>query len=147
MKTNKKNLMMMLMMICCLTIHFNAQAQRFNRVADRPGVAGAWRALGTVHARHTADHDVLVVPGPYDFYRRIKLNVTDSPVNMVKIVVRYDDGGAPEIISTRIEIPRGGESRVIDLRGTKRKLKGIEFWYDTAGLLDGQADVTVFAMK
>lgn len=147
MKTSKNNLTMIVMIICCFTIHFNAQAQRINRAANRPGAVGTWRVLGTVHARHTADHDLLAVPGPYDFYRSIKLKVTDSPVNMIKIIVRYDDGGAPEIISTRVEIPRGGESRIIDLKGTKRKLKAIEFWYDTKGLLNGTADVTVLGMK
>jgi len=37
---------------------------------------------------------------------------------------------------------------VIDLRGAgKRSLRKVEFWYDTKGLLNGKADVTLFGMK
>ena len=45
-------------------------------------------------------------------------------------------------------IPQGGESRAIDLRGIgKRSVRRIDFWYDTKGFLKGKADVTVFGMK
>jgi hypothetical protein len=107
---------------------------------------GSWRVLGTLHAQHTSDHDRLDITGPHDYFRKLKFKVTDSPVNITKMVVRYDDG-APENINTRCEIPKGGESRVIDLKGGKRKLKSIEFWYETKGFLNGKADVTVFGMK
>ena len=108
--------------------------------------AGSWRILGTLHAKHTADHDALEVSGPHDYYRKLKFKVTDSPVNIQRMVVRYDDG-KPEEINTRNEIPKDGESRVIDLSGGKRKIKSIDFWYDTKGFLNGKADVTVFGMK
>lgn len=111
-----------------------------------PGPPGSWRLLGTVSARHTADHDVIYVKGPYDYFRKIKFKVTDSPVNIHRLVVTYENG-VPDNIETRFSIPRGGESRIIDLRGGKRKLKSIEFWYDTRGILNGRADVTVFGIK
>ena len=126
-------------------VYHPATAQRGSRPA--PGSRGAWRVLGTVHARHTADHDIIVVAGPYDYFRRLKFKVTDAPLNVHKILVRYDDGGLPENIETRFTIPKGGESRIIDLRGGRRKLKSVEFWYDTRGLLNGQADVTLFGIK
>lgn len=45
-------------------------------------------------------------------------------------------------------IKKGGESRQIDLKGAgKRSLRKIEFWYETKGVLQGKADVTVFGMK
>lgn len=137
-----------LLLICIGAFGFNnLQAQKVIHPNHKNNVkAGSWRVLGTVHAKHTADHDALSVPGPHDYYRKIKFKVTDSPVNIQRLVVRYDDG-APENINTRVEIPKGGESRVIDLHGGKRKLKSIEFWYDTKGFLNGKADVTVFGMK
>lgn len=55
--------------------------------------------------------------------------------------------GTPDRIDVRQNIPKGGESRVIDLRGTgKRSIRSIEFWYDTKGFLTGKANVTVFGM-
>jgi len=111
------------------------------------GVTGSWRVLGTVQARHTVDHDEIIVAGPYDYFRKLKFKVTHSPLNLTKMIVRFDDGGAPEVIGTRVEIPNGGESRVIDLIGAKRKLKAVEFWYETTGFLNGKADLTLFGEK
>jgi hypothetical protein len=35
----------------------------------------------------------------------------------------------------------------VDLRGIgKRSVRKIEFWYETKGILNGQADVTLFGM-
>ena len=122
-----------------------AHAQK--AVQPKAGAAGTWRLIGQTHADHGADHDTIVVQGPYDNFRKIKFKVTDAPLNMQRMVVTYDNG-APDNIDIRQNIPQGGESRVIDLRGVgKRSLRRIDFWYDTKGFLKGKADVTVFGMK
>jgi hypothetical protein len=73
--------------------------------------------------------------------------VTDAGLNMQHMVVTYDNG-QPDKIDIRQNIPQGGESRVIDLKGVgTRSLRRIDFWYDTKGFLNGKADVTVFGMK
>ncbi|MGL6268175.1 MAG: hypothetical protein ACRC2O_09610 [Chitinophagaceae bacterium] len=133
-----------LSLLCFFFLSFSF-AQKVSQ--PRPGGTGSWRLLGTVQAKHSADHDIIYIKGPYDYFRRIKFKVTDAPLNMMRMVVRYDDGGRPENIDTRIDIPKGGESRVIDLNGGKRKLKSVEFWYDTKGFLNGKADVTLFGIK
>src|SRR5262245_62931723 len=116
-------------------------------VRPKAGAPGTWRVLGQVTANLTADHDVIVVRGPYDNFRRIKFKVTDAPVNLKLVVVTYDNG-EPDRLEVRERIEKGGESRVIDLRGAgQRSLRKIEFWYDTAGVGRGRADVTVFGMK
>ena len=116
-------------------------------VQPQPGNAGSWRLIGQTHADHGADHDTIIVKGPYDNFRRIKFKVTDAPLNMQHMVVTYDNG-APDKIEIRQNIAQGGESRVIDLRGIgKRSMRRIDFWYDTQGFLKGKADVTVFGMK
>ncbi len=135
----------MLMMTVILMCAIAANAQQVSH--PRAGATGTWRLLGTTHARHTADHDVITVAGPYDFFRKLKFKVTDAPLNMIRMVVTFDDGGLPENIDVRYNIPKGGESRIIDLKGGKRKLRTVQFWYDTKGFLNGQADVTLFGMK
>jgi hypothetical protein len=62
------------------------------------------------------------------------------------MVVVYEDG-APENIEVRNDIPKGGESRSIDLKGGKRKLKSVEFWFDTKGVLNGKAEVILYGDK
>ncbi len=126
---------------------FPSAAQAQQVVQPRAGQAGEWRLIGQTHADHGADHDAIIVKGPFDNFRRIKFKVTDAPLNMQHMVVTYDNG-APDKIDIRQNIPQGGESRVIDLRGIgKRSVRKIEFWYDTKGFLKGKADVTVFGMK
>jgi hypothetical protein len=41
-------------------------------VHPRAGAPGQWRLLGQISAGLTADHDVIVVRGPYDNFRRLK---------------------------------------------------------------------------
>ena len=59
-------------------------------VQPKPGAAGEWRLIGQTHADHAADHDVIIVKGPFDNFRRIKFKVTDAPLNMQRMVVTYD---------------------------------------------------------
>lgn len=141
-----QRMLFLLLAICMLATSTAVMAQS---VVSRPnaGGRGSWRVLGTITAKHSADHDQIIVAGPHDYFRRLKFKVTNSPLNLTKMIVRYDDGGAPEVINTRYEIPKGGESREIDLRGGKRKLKAVEFWYDTKGFLNGKANLTLFGIK
>jgi hypothetical protein len=108
--------------------------------------ADNWKELGRVKAGHNGDHDRIEVNGPHDAYRRLKFRVENSPLNMSKMVVVYEDG-APENIDVRNDIPKGGESRSIDLKGGKRKLKSVEFWFDTKGVLNGKAEVILYGTK
>ena len=122
-----------------------ANAQEVTR--PRAGSPGAWRVIGTTQAGRAADHDSILVQGPFDDFRRIKFKVTNAPLSMQRMVITYDNG-TPENIDVRQNIPQGGESRQIDLRGAgKRSIRRIDFWYDTKGLLKGKANVTVFGMK
>lgn len=140
-----KNKIIGLYCLMLLFIGITVQAQQVSQ--PKPGAKGTWRMLGTTQASHKADHDVIVIAGPYDYFRRLKFKVTNAPLNLQRMFVRYDDGGKPENIDIRYNIPQGGESRVIDLKGDKRKLKSVEFWYDTKGFLKGKANVTLLGIK
>jgi hypothetical protein len=116
-------------------------------VRPRGGSPGSWRLIGTTQANYRADHDAIIVQGPFDNFRRIKFKVTNADLNIQHMLVTYDNG-EPDKIDVRQNIPQGGESRVIDLRGVgQRSIRKIEFWYDTKGLLKGKANVTLFGMK
>ena len=122
-----------------------ARAQKV--VQPNAGAAGTWKLIGQTHADHGADHDTIIVKGPFDNFRKIKFKVTDAPLNMQHMVVTYDNG-APDKIEIRQNIAQGGESRAIDLRGIgKRSIAGSISGTTRKGFLKGKADVTVFGMK
>jgi hypothetical protein len=137
-----KNIILLSALLLAVTSIF---AQKVTQ--PKAGAPGSWRLIGTTHANHTADHDAIIVAGPYDTFRKLKFKVTDAPLNLYKMVVTYGNG-VPDNIEVRQNIPKGGESRVIELKGSgTRHIRKIEFWYDTKGLLNGKADVSVFGMK
>ena len=58
-----------------------------------------------------------------------------------------DDSGAPETLEVRENISKDSETRAIDLKGGKRSIRTIEFWYDTQGILNGKAEVTAYGQR
>lgn len=117
------------------------------QVKTPKAVPASWQLLGTTQAKFTADHDAIILRAPYNNFRSIKFKVTNAPLRLVKLVATYDSG-APDNIEMLYDIPQGGESRIIDLRGVgERKIMRIDFWYDTRGAAHGQAEVTAFGMK
>lgn len=128
-----------------LSVTGSAFAQRATR--PRAGAPGEWRVIGSVEARFASDHDEIIVRGPFDDFRTIKFRVTDAGLNIQRLVVTYDSGAADRV-RVRQSIAEGGESRQISLRGAgTRRIRKIEFWYDTRGVREGKANVTVLGMK
>ncbi len=146
MKNKLKLIFLSILMIFGITtLTENTSAQQVRR--PRAGVTGSWRLIGSTEAKFTADHDGIIVKGPFDNFRRVKFKVTDAPLRLVKLVITYDNG-APDEIPVAYDIPEGGESRIIDLRGAgTRSIRRIDFWYDTRGVLRGRANVSIFGMK
>jgi hypothetical protein len=108
---------------------------------------GAWQMIATTEVRFTADHEGVVVQGPYNNFNHIKYKVTDAPIRMVKTVITYDNG-SPDNIETLYDIPQDGESRVIELRGVgQRKIRRIDFWYAPRTDAGGHAHITIFGSK
>jgi hypothetical protein len=139
---SKKNFLFTLVIAFIGLAH--ADAQQVSR--PRPGGTGSWHFLGKTSANHSVDHDKIIVSGPFDAFRKLKFKVTDAPLHMIRMVVVYENG-LPDNIDLRFKIPKGGESRLIDLKGGKRRLKSVDFWYETKGFLSGKADVWLYGMK
>jgi hypothetical protein len=127
-----------------LTVSVNAQKV----VSPKAGGPGEWRKIGTTEASKKADHDTIVVAGPHDSFRKLKIKVKDAPLILRRMVVTYESG-KPDELEVRHQIAKGGESGPIDLKGSgKRRIRTIDFYYETKnGKHQGRADVTVFGMK
>ena len=105
--------------------------------------SGDWVKLGSVNAGHDADHDRITVDGPHDKFRRLKFKVKSASLNLHRVVVTYDDG-APERLDIKENLAAGAETRAIDLHGGKRRIRTIEFWYETRGNKGDKAEVVAF---
>jgi hypothetical protein len=105
---------------------------------------GVWTHLGSRTVNWGLDHDKIVVRQPGTF-TKLKVQVTGS-LNMHRMVVRFDNGGSQEI-SLKHNFVRGADSRIIDLRGNKRNIKSISFWYDTKNRSRRRAKVHVYGRR
>lgn len=105
--------------------------------------ASAWEKLGELTVNGKADRDSLKVGRVEGRFAKLRLKVNYSALKMHNLVVVFDDGSkySPD---TRLVFQPGTTSNVIDLPGTRRAIRSIEFRYsDLAG--GGRAQVEVWA--
>jgi hypothetical protein len=105
-----------------------------------------WVRLGSRKVNYTLDRDEIPVTYRGGAFESIRVVVTGGSMNMHKCVVHFENGSVQEI-DLRHTFTRASSSRVIDLRGNKRFIEKIVFWYDTKNLSRGRATVTVFGKK
>lgn len=105
-----------------------------------------WVLLGTRKVNYALDKDVLPLGAHEGVYTSLKLKVVEGGLNMHKMVVTYGNGERDEI-ELKHNFVQGSETRVIDLKGHKRVIKSITFWYDTKNHSGRKAQILVFGRK
>lgn len=104
-----------------------------------------WKFIGDKKVNFLIDRDVIHVRG-IDSYRQIKLKVTGGPVHILDMDIHFENGDKFDV-AIRNRIPKGGESRLIDLPGGSRRIRKIEFLYETRGFLKGRARMAVWGRR
>lgn len=102
-----------------------------------------WSKLGELTVNGTADRDSLKVGRVEGTFAKLRLRVNHSALKMHNVVVVFDDGStfSPD---TRLVFNAGSTSSVIDLPGSRRVIRSVNFRYtDMAG--GGRAQVEVWA--
>ena len=89
----------------------------------------AWTLLGTRTVADRVDHDVIPVTNDRGTFRQIKIKVERHGVDFRRVVVHFGNG-SDQSVDMRGTIRAGGETRAIDLEGTNRVIRSVEFWYD-----------------
>ncbi|WP_378173748.1 hypothetical protein [Aquimarina sp. SS2-1] len=102
-----------------------------------------WEHLGSRTVSYKIDRDVIKVTARNGAFKKLKIKVTNGSLNMHKIIVQYGNG-EKEAIPVKKNFVRGGGTRLIDLKGNKRIIKDITFFYDTKNLSKKRAKVHVF---
>ncbi|MFK7786702.1 MAG: hypothetical protein AB8B56_16405 [Crocinitomicaceae bacterium] len=105
-----------------------------------------WDRLGTRVVNYKVDKDDIRVGAKEGGYTKLKVVVTGGSLNMHRMVVTYMNGTKEEI-NLRHNFKKGSTSRLIDLKGGKRLIKNIRFFYDTKNLAQKKAKMTVLARR
>ena len=142
MNTHFSKALMLLVLMCFFAGFAKAQKEK----AINPAEKGTWQHIGTANVGFKADRDVVVVTGA-DTFRKLKFKVKDAKIEILDIDVIFENEGHQDI-QVRSVIERGGESRVIDLKGNTRRIKKIAFVYKTIPGFDFEkAEVTLWGEK
>ncbi len=111
-----------------------------------PATAAQWEKLGQRSVKRGVDKDVMHVTIANGGFRQLKIAVKKSPVNIKKIIVEYANGKRDEL-KLRSVISAGSESRLMDLRGGKRVIRKVTFYYETIERRRGKAIVTAWGRR
>jgi hypothetical protein len=121
-------------------VGFGLPALADDDVNPREATAGTWVHIAKTKADFTKDHDVIDIHGN-DSFRKLRFKAADAPLNLQRLVVTYENGD-PDTIAFAQNIPKGGWSRDIDLKGSgTRSIRRVDFWYSTDGKGQGKSDV------
>ena len=104
-----------------------------------------WVLVGEKKVSFLIDHDIVHATGN-DNYSQLKVKVKDGPVHIIDMDVYFENGDKFDV-ALKQNLPKGGESRVIDLPGGSRNVRKIEFWYETKGLRKGRGTVQVWGKR
>src|SRR5688572_3180981 len=105
--------------------------------------SGRWELLGSRGITDRADHETVKVGEAKGDFTAVKLEVLRRAVSFRRVVIKFRNGDDQKV-ELRDTIGANGESRVIDIEGSDRVIRSIEFWYDAQSLgRGGQATVLV----
>lgn len=90
-----------------------------------------WIHLGDKHVDGNSDHDKISLGSAEGRFRQLQIRVDDAAVNFQRVVVHFGNGGDEELQFREVINP-GGATRAMDLRGRRRMIKSVEFWYEKA---------------
>ncbi|HEX3083934.1 MAG TPA: hypothetical protein VHP99_05395 [Pyrinomonadaceae bacterium] len=100
-------------------------------VAQAASAQNRWIFLGDKHVDGHDDHDKISISSKEGTFRQLQIRVKLAPVVFQRVVVHFGNG-ADEELQFRERINAGGSTRALDLRGTDRVIKSVEFWYEKA---------------
>ena len=92
-----------------------------------------WERLGSRAVNFGLDKDVIPVGAHEGNFTKLKIIVKGGAINMHRMTVEYMNGEV-EKIELKHNFSKSSSTRMIDLKGHKRKIKKITFFYDTKNL-------------
>ncbi len=104
-----------------------------------------WEHLGSRKVNFGLEKDVIMVTAAEGRFSKLKLKVTGGSLNLHKMTVTYGNGSKDDI-TLKHSFNRGSTTRIIDLKGNRRVIKKVAFWYDTKNRSRKRARMHLFGM-
>ena len=94
---------------------------------------GGWEKLGSRKVNYGLDRDEIMVTRAEGTFRKVQLRFKKAPINMHRMILHFGNGTQQEV-KLQKTFRAGEKTRVIDIKGGKRVIKKVVFWYDTKNL-------------
>lgn len=108
--------------------------------------AQGWVDLGTKEVKDRSEQDTWHVGAGKGEFRKIRLKVHQKAVRFYKLEVKFENGQVQNI-ELRNVIPAGGQTRIIDLVGTDRRIDKVDVWYEAQTPRRGvRSQVTLYGL-
>jgi hypothetical protein len=140
-----KILLITLTVLLSSSVASNLNAQQDSYTMNLGFQTGNWKFIADKSVKLGPDHDVIHVSGN-DNFRQLKIMVTDAPLKITDMKIHFENGDVFDV-AVHCEIRQGHESRIIDLPGSRRSIRKIEFWYSTIGKSKGTARVALWGRR
>jgi hypothetical protein len=105
-----------------------------------------WHDVGSKEIDDTVGSNTLPVTGWRSEFKKIRVGVTGTSVDFVRVVITYGSG-ITEDNFVRVLIRPGEFSYVKHLATGVRSIRKIEFWYEPESLEGQKAVVTLYARE
>lgn len=132
-----------LLVVCYFFMSAVSVQNIISRISDN---AGAWVDLGTATVTKATDHEGVAVKGNVQNFRKLKITVRNMPITISRIEITYDQGDIQHL-DMPVTIAKNGESEMMDIEGSDRNIKRIDFWYNAQDFARGKAIVNFFVRK
>jgi len=110
--------------------------------SNKPG----WHKIGEVKADFKTESESIAILGK-DKFKAVKFKVTDAPINIDKVVVRFEDDRTQEIPLSGMIRP-GSETGTYNLQDPYKELKKVTFTYRSdPNYRNNKAHVELFGLK
>lgn len=104
---------------------------------------GQWEQLGQRQVNFSADRDVIQIRAREGSFKSLQLKVKGAPIDLNRVMVHFGNG-EQQVLNVRQTIPRGGQSRVLDLPGNNRIITKVVLLYDTRNRARQRATVELW---
>lgn len=106
--------------------------------------SGAWQHLGSRKVSFGMDHDRITVTWKDGSFSKLKFAV-NGQLNMHRAVVTYGNG-TKERLDVKHNFTTKNGAHIVDLKGNRRIIKYVDFWYDTKNRSRKRATVRLFGL-